>query len=161
MNTNNTDLKSWQEAEALKRFSLIAPLLQEDLDEAKKLMLRRQIAEQNNISVRMLYRYENSYWKAEFSGLKPANRGKRRSQNLPENFEELLGEAIQLRREVPQRSVNQIITILESEQRVLPGTLKRRPWNTIFIRQALGQSRCRHTWMSARVLQNGSVSRTG
>ena len=32
MNTNNTDLKSWQEAEALKRFSLISPLLQEDLD---------------------------------------------------------------------------------------------------------------------------------
>ena len=125
MNTNNTELKAWQEAEALKRFSLIAPLLQEDLDEAKKLMLRRQIAEQNNISIRTLYRYENSYRKAEFSGLKPANRGKRRSQNLPENFEELLGEAIQLRREVPQRSVNQIITILELEQRVLPGTLKR------------------------------------
>ena len=57
--------------------------------------------------------------------MKPANRGKRRSQQLPENFEELLSEAIQLRREVPQRSVKQIITILELEQRVSPGVLKR------------------------------------
>lgn len=55
MNTVNTP-KEWQEAEALKRFSLIAPLLQEDLDDAKRIALRRQIAEQNNISVRSLYR---------------------------------------------------------------------------------------------------------
>ena len=149
MNTNNTDLKSWQEAEALKRFSLISPLLQEDLDEAKKLMLRRQIAAQNNISVRTLYRYENSYRKAEFSGLKPANRGKRRSQNLPENFEELLGEAIQLRREVPQRSVNQIITILELEQRVLPGTLKRSTMERHLYQAGFGAKQMQ-TYLDAR-----------
>lgn len=149
MNTNNTDLKSWQEAEALKRFSLIAPLLQEDLDEAKKLMLRRQIAEQNNISVRTLYRYENSYRKAEFSGLKPANRGKRRSQNLPENFEELLNEAIQLRREVPQRSVNQIIKILELEQRVLPGVLKRSTMERHLYQAGFGAKQMQ-TYLEAR-----------
>ena len=125
MNTNDTAVKAWQEAEALKRFSLIAPLLREDLDEVKRIMLRKQITEQNHISVRSLYRYEDSYRKAEFSGLKPANRGKCRSQQLPENFEELLSEAIQLRREVPRRSVKQIITILELEQRVSPGVLKR------------------------------------
>ena len=51
MNTNDTAVKAWQEAEALKRFSLIAPLLREDLDEAKRIMLRKQIAEQNHISV--------------------------------------------------------------------------------------------------------------
>ena len=48
MNTNDTAVKAWQEAEALKRFSLIAPLLREDLDEAKRIMLRKQIAEQKD-----------------------------------------------------------------------------------------------------------------
>lgn len=124
MNTVHT-AKEWQEAEALKRFSMIPPLLQEDLDDAKRISLRKQIAEQNNISVRSLYRYEKAYRQNQFSGLKPVNRERRRSQKLPDNYEELVSEAIQLRREVPERSIEQIITILELEQRVAPGVLKR------------------------------------
>ena len=44
---------------------------------------------------------------------------------MPDNYEEILQEAIQLRREVPRRSVEQIIFILESEGKVAPGLLKR------------------------------------
>ena len=33
MNTNTNRTKQWQEQEALSRFQLIAPLLQEDLDD--------------------------------------------------------------------------------------------------------------------------------
>ena len=36
MNTNTNRIKQWQEQEALSRFQLIAPLLQEDLDDAKE-----------------------------------------------------------------------------------------------------------------------------
>lgn len=43
---------------------------------------------------------------------------------LPD-YEGILKEAIQLRREVPRRSVEQIIWILESEERIAPGVLKR------------------------------------
>ena len=57
--------------------------------------------------------------------LKPADRTKLRSKKLPENFDELLSEAIQLKREVPKRSVSMIIDILEMEKRVAPGVLKR------------------------------------
>ena len=42
MNTNTNRIKQWQEQEALSRFQLIAPLLQEDLDDAKRLQLRKQ-----------------------------------------------------------------------------------------------------------------------
>ena len=49
MNTNTNRIKQWQEQEALSRFQLIAPLLQEDLDDAKKLQLRKQIAQDNDI----------------------------------------------------------------------------------------------------------------
>lgn len=118
--TNN-----WQEDEALRRCQLIAPLLDPELDPAKKVQIRERLAEQYGTSIRTIYRYEEAYRSAGFSGLKPADRTQVRSKRLPENFEELLQEAIQLKREVPQRSVRTIINILEGEQRVAPGVLKR------------------------------------
>mgnify|MGYP005796482999 FL=1 len=74
MNTNTNRIKQWQEQEALSRFQLIAPLLQEDLDDAKRLQLRKQIAQDNDISVRSIYRYEQDYRDGQFAGLKPAKR---------------------------------------------------------------------------------------
>ena len=75
MNTSKNLMKQqWQEQEALNRFRLISPLLREDMDDAKRLQLRRQIAQENNISVRSLYRYEKAYAERKFSGLKPADR---------------------------------------------------------------------------------------
>lgn len=50
---------------------------------------------------------------------------KHRSQSHPENFGYLLEQAIQLRKEVPERSVAKIIYILEAEGLVAPGVLKR------------------------------------
>ena len=118
-------VKAWQEEQALARFQMIAPLLDESLDQAKRVLLREQLSAQHQVSVRSLYRYELYYRENGFSGLKPMNRESRRSQRLPENFEELVQEAIQLKREVPSRSVAQIILILEMEGRVPPGILKR------------------------------------
>lgn len=115
----------WQEAEALRRYQLIAPLLDAEMDPAKKVQLRENLAEQHKTSTRTVYRYEEAYRSAGFSGLKPADRTQTRSTRLPENFDDLLQEAIQLKREVPQRSVRQIIRILELEGRVAPGKLKR------------------------------------
>lgn len=116
---------SWQEEQALNRYQLIAPLLDESLDDAKRIQLRKDIAQRNEILPRSLYRYESAYRKGGFAGLKPVNREQRRSQKLPENFDELLEQAILLKREVPKHSVNQIIYILELEGRVAPGILKR------------------------------------
>ena len=60
MNTNETLIKQqWQDQEALHRFQLISPLLQTGLDDAKRLQLRRAIADENNISVRTLYRCQS------------------------------------------------------------------------------------------------------
>ncbi len=125
MNTNTNRIRQWQEQEALSRFQMIAPLLREELDDAKRLQMRKQIAQENDISVRSLYRYEKAYREGQFSGLKPATREKHRSQKLPENFDLLLEQAIQLRKEVPERSVAQIIYILELEGHAAPGVLKR------------------------------------
>ena len=117
-------VKKWQDEEALKRYQMIAPLLNDELDEAKRRQLREEIAAKYEISKRSLYRYEAKYREDSFSGLRPMNREKRRSQALPENWDEIVGEAIQLKREVPRRSVRQIIKILESEGYAPPGVIK-------------------------------------
>ena len=71
MNTT-INRQQWQEEEALRRFQLISPLLQTGLDDAKRIQLRKKIAEENNISVRSLYRYEKAFSERQFTGLKPA-----------------------------------------------------------------------------------------
>lgn len=120
----NKEVKKWQDQEALRRYQMIAPLLDPDMDEGKKLQIREDIARNNGLSKRTVYRYEEKYRNSEFDGLRPMNREKRRTQNLPSNFDELIGEAIQLKREVPKRSVRQIIKILEIEGWIAPGVLK-------------------------------------
>ncbi len=142
MDTNEN--KQWQEAEALHRFQMIAPLMQDGMDDAAKLHLRKKIAQDNDISLRTVYRYEKAYREGQFGGLKPADRHKQRSQDLPENFDELLQEAIQLRREVPERSVEQIITILELEDRIKPpGALKRSTLERYLYKAGYGREQMR------------------
>lgn len=118
------EVKKWQDEEALRRYRMIAPLLDPELDDGKRQQLREEAAEKNGISKRTLYRYEKGYREEGFEGLRPASRTKKRQQRLPENFEEVMGQAMQLKREVPRRSVRQIIKVLELEGWAQPGELK-------------------------------------
>ena len=126
MNTSRTLMKKQNSDEAaLKKYTMILPLLDENLDPASAHELRISIAEKNDISERTVRRYVSTYREKGFDGLKPAERTYYSKDNKPENYDELLEDAIQLRREVPRRSVEQIILILESEGKVAPGVLKR------------------------------------
>ncbi len=125
MNTARNTAKAWQEQTAVERLSMIMPLMAADIDPAKRTKLRREIAQAHQISVRSLYRYEKAYREGQFSGLMPGGREKRPSRLLPKNFDVIVEQAIQLRKEVPERSVAQIITILELEGLAAPGVLKR------------------------------------
>lgn len=77
--------------------------------------LRSKLAEQNGLSERTLRRYVNAYQEKGFEGLKLSERVRYKKEVMPDNYEEILQEAIQLRREVPRRSVEQIIFILASQ----------------------------------------------
>lgn len=126
MNANSKlIIQRWQEEAALSRFKMIAPLSDGAIDQAKRVQLRKEIAAANDLSYKTIKRYDDAFQAQGFEGLKPKDRMPRNSEQLPENYEELLQEAIQLRREIPSRSVEQIITILELENRVAPGVLKR------------------------------------
>ena len=118
------EVKKWQDEEALKRYEMIVPLLDPELDEGKRRQMREEAAERNGISKRTLYRYEKGYREEGFEGLCPAGRTKKRRQGLPENFERIMEQAVQLKREVPKRSVRQIIKILELEGWAQLGILK-------------------------------------
>ena len=138
MNQNH-NTPNWQDEQALERYRIISPLTDTEIDVAKRNKLRLEIAENNGISVRTLYRWEKSFAENGYAGLKPMNREYRRSSKLPEDFDTLLAEAIQLKREVPTRSVNQIIYILEGEGRVKPGALKRSTVQRYLYRAGFGK----------------------
>ena len=110
---------------AVSRHKIIAPILvamEEKTDAAKLVMLRKEACEQNGIHRRTLGRWLDAYEQQGFEGLKPARRDKKGTGTVPED---LLAEAILLRREVPGRSIPQIIEILEMEGRAPAGLLKR------------------------------------
>ena len=85
---------NWQDDAALGRFQMISPLLDPEMDNAKRIQLRQRIAENNGLAVRTIYRYEKGYREKQFAGLRPMNRQMRRSQRLPDNWDEIVGEAI-------------------------------------------------------------------
>jgi putative transposase len=108
---------------AEQRVQILSPLLAEGLDSAQARQIKARICEQTGISERTLRRYLAQYQKDGFSGLKPKGKGERRSDEaIPVN---ILEQAILLRRQVPSRSIAQIIQILEWEGVVEPGQIKR------------------------------------
>ena len=110
---------------AVNRHKVITPLLiamEEKADAAKIAQIRKDICQQNGISRRTLGRWLDSHRETGFEGLKPIPRNNRHGMSIPE---ELIQEAILLRREVPSRSVPQIIEILELEGKAPGGFLKR------------------------------------
>jgi transposase InsO family protein len=110
---------------AVNRHKIIAPILaamEENTDAAKLVLLKKEAQEQHGISRRTLERWLDAYGRDGFAGLKPADRSRKSPGAISE---EVISEAIMLRREVPSRSVPQIIEILEMEGRVPEGVLKR------------------------------------
>lgn len=119
-------MKDWKKAEeiATQRFQLLSPLLADGLDVAKVRELKAEICKQTGLSERTLRRYLAEYQKDGFSGLKPKRTQHSTATSLGVPAE-LVEEAILLRREVPTRSVSQIIEILEWEGKAAPGQVKR------------------------------------
>lgn len=118
-------MKDQKKAEqiAADRVQLLAPLLAEGIDPAKARELKQHICEQTGMSERTLRRYLAAYRQDGFSGLKPKGKGKQ--PVAPAIAPDIIEQAIMLRREVPSRSVAQIIQILEWEGRIQPGQVKR------------------------------------
>lgn len=134
---------NWRDDAALERFQMISPLLDPDMDNAKRIQLRREIASSHDLSERTIYRYEKRYRENAFAGLRPMNRKVRRSARLPDNWDEIVGEAIILKREVPKRSARQIIKTLEIEGWAAPGVVKESTLRRYLYKAGLGVKQMR------------------
>lgn len=108
---------------SVERFEMIAPLLADGLCAAEKRRFRLEIMEKHGISERTLRRYMESYRKDGLKGLEPAGRAETGTfKAIPKD---VLEAAMQCRRELPERSVRSIITILEKEGHIEPGSVSR------------------------------------
>jgi len=110
---------------ALSRHKAIAGLLtalDDGTDNAKIVQLKKEICRKNGISRRTLERWLTGYSERGFEGLKPVPRIPGKPGVIPE---QVIEEAIFLRRELPSRSIPQIIEILEMEGKVPEGSVKR------------------------------------
>ncbi|SFM11851.1 DDE-type integrase/transposase/recombinase [Salibacterium qingdaonense] len=110
------------EAVAAERMEVIAPLVERGLDSAEMMERRRRISKESGWSDRTLRRYVQAYQEQGFTGLKPKGNGRKGRRVIPET---VLEQAVYLRREVPSRSVAQIIQVLEWEGYLQPGEIKR------------------------------------
>ena len=108
---------------AQNRIEIISPLLENGIDKGKLKQLIDLQCQKYAISVRTVKRYLESYQKQGYKGLYPMKRTKRaKSGAITDN---IIDMAVMLRREVPSRSIETIIRILEMEEVVAEGTLKR------------------------------------
>ena len=117
---------------AVFRYGVIAPLVSRKLDRGQQARLLREAAsrhyeipysDKTTISIRTLERWLTAYREQGLDGLKPNPRADVYTlRKLPAD---LFQKALHLKREVPQRSVHQIISILEMAGEAPPGLLKR------------------------------------
>ena len=106
-----------------ERFEIIAPLLAGGLCAAEKRRVRHELLEKHGISERTLRRYLESYRKDGLKGLEPTGRAEAGTfKAIPADILEL---AMQYKRELPERSIRNIVTILEKEGHVKPGSISR------------------------------------
>lgn len=110
--------------EALRRYRIIAPLLEEGLAECEKSSIRRLICDQESLSDRTLRRYVAAFKKGGFDALLPRERQDKGScKTIPP---EALKLAAELRQELPARSAERIQQLLDSEGYVVArSTLER------------------------------------
>ena len=110
---------------AFERYKIISPILtalEENADKGKIGFLRSEACGLAGISRKTLTRWLDRYAQMGLEGLKYKSGSDTSKRLIPD---ELAKEAILLRREVPTRSVPQIIEILELEGRAPKGFLKR------------------------------------
>jgi len=122
---------SLSEQIAAFRYSLIAPIVSRQTPMAPgelKAYLERTASQtyhipgstKTKVGMRTLERYLSQYRKGEWDGIKPKGRTKKKNLRIPPA---VLQEAIRLRRQRPERSVEQIIFILEESGAVGPGKI--------------------------------------
>jgi putative transposase len=121
---------------ALRKHEIISPMLQPGLNDAEKRRIRQEILQREGISERTLRRYLAAYRENGYEGLLPRRRsdaGQKRA--IPQ---EVIERAIEIKQELPERSVRRIIKILEGEGVVKEGSITRSTLSRYLLKMGLG-----------------------
>jgi len=125
----------------IRRFEIIAPLLNENLDTFERRRLRARILESSGLSERTLRRNVQHYKERGYKSLEDIPRSDKGSlRAVPEAA---INEAVKLRDEIPERSVRRIIEILEGEKTIKPGEVSRSSLNRHLIQRGRGSAQLR------------------
>ena len=95
---------------ATERMMMIMPLLEEGLSRDDLIARKKEICTKYDISYRTIGRYLDAYNVSGFEGLKPKTGYQRNDSVLPDDFAQILEDAIVLRRENPSRCICQVKT---------------------------------------------------
>jgi len=134
-------IKEFVNDKLIRRFEIIAPLLNEGLDAYERRRLRAKILESSGISERTLRRYVQIYKEKGYKSLADIPRSDKGSlRAVPEIA---ISEAVALRQELPSRSVGRIIEILEGEKIIKPGEVSRTSLNRHLIARGYGAAQLR------------------
>ena len=115
-------MKKTREETAYERAQILNPLMGPTMDPALRTLKIEAVAQNEGLSTRTIRRWLKAYEEQGFNGLVPATKPSNKTGSVTES---ILDEAVMLRREAPNRSVHDIIRILELEGKVAKGELKR------------------------------------
>jgi len=132
----------------LARYSIISPLLTEELEAAEKRRRRNVILQGGAMSERTLRRFLEAYRMNGLEGLRPKLRSDRGvCRALPD---EIYEQAAALKEELPQRSVSRVLDILEGEKLIQPGQIARSTLSRHLAKEGLTERTASSTGKSRR-----------
>ncbi len=111
-----------RQEEARRKMEIIAPLLDPHLEKWERSAKKKQIAKDKGLSVKTVHRYYMKYTKGGYNALLPKEQVRIENRVIPEV---VIDEAIKMLKELPSRSVEDIITTLEVEGFIEKGSVKR------------------------------------
>lgn len=115
---------------------ILGPLLYGEMDGAKRTQIIKEITARERVSERTLRRWLFAYKHEGYKGLLPkSNTGGGKNSSVTQ---EIVDQAVMLRKEIPTRSIRQIITILEMEGLVESGTVKRSTLQDHLVKRGYG-----------------------
>lgn len=129
------------------KLRLITPLLTPGMDDAARIQTMKQIVSEEQVSYRSLGRYLATWKQGGFEALKPREPWNKGKHLQPDLTDEVFQDAATLRLECPDRSVQDIILILELEGRIPKGSISR---NTL-------QRRFQEAGLSAKEVRRGAA----
>ncbi|WP_071460622.1 DDE-type integrase/transposase/recombinase [Bacillus massilinigeriensis] len=136
---------------ALYRFGLIAEIVTRELPKGEQAQRLRSIAEAEHmnpygemqkVGIRTLERYLQLYRKGGFEALKPVKRGGYAPRSISK---EILEKAIQLKKERPERSVEQIIRMMELAAIMPRGSISESTLSKQFRKAGITKKRLQQT----------------